>query len=119
MVINGIQCDVMTPAKRVALDRALPARGRWRGARDADPVSPRAALQDHLRRSMGADNYKRACDLLNELLGGGEDDMPASGRKSDEFTRRQENVGFTGAGDRSPAGSTLAEMFNFPAPQRL
>ena len=48
-----------------------------RRAFDNDPTETRPALVDHLRRSMGADNFAKAIDLLNawgdSLLGlGGE-----------------------------------------------
>ncbi len=134
MVINGIQCDVMTPAKRAALDRALPARlardannefGRRRaldrrgqGARD-----DAGELDTHLQRSMSATAYERACELglLGYLgIGGIEDDTPSSLRP-DSFTEKQRRVGFTS--DRAPsrAGeSELARMFNdVRAPERI
>lgn len=62
------------------------SRDRRRGgARDDGPREARAALQDHMRRSMGADDYAKSCVLLdylvNALLGpdadGGEGELAA------------------------------------------
>ncbi len=101
-------------------------RHSWRGARDNDPIEARAALEGHLRRSMGADNYAQACDLLNTYvngllgLGAGEDDTPSSLRP-DAFTEKQRRVGFTG--DRSPSRGGESEFTRLfgdcPAPLRL
>jgi hypothetical protein len=98
MVLNGIQCDILTDDLRRKLANARPARL----ARDANPIETRAVLKDHLRRSMGADNYARACALLDELVGAGGEE--------------QTSVGFRGAGDCSPRKRRFPDLI---VPQRL
>jgi hypothetical protein len=101
MVLNGIQCDLLTDDLRRELANARPARPA-RLARDANPIETRAVLKDHLRRSMGADNYARACALLDELVGAGGEE--------------QTSVGFRGAGDCSPRKRRFPDL---KIPQRL
>ena len=62
----------------IVRDNAYPLGGSRdrRRAFDNDPTITRPALVDHLRRSMGADNFTKAIELLdawgNSLLGLGE-----------------------------------------------
>ena len=42
------------------------------GGRDDGPLEARSALTDHLRKSMGSENYQKAILLLDYALGVGE-----------------------------------------------
>jgi hypothetical protein len=130
MVVNTkdgpIQCDAFGPGERRAIERGRLARdedrrdrnnefertrtldrGR-RGARDGDD------LVSELRRRLSQNEWEKIADLFD---GGADEGTGGPERPRDRvagWTEKQMNVGFTGAGDRSPGRrgrSTLAQMF--------